>query len=282
VAERPPKLGRLVVRASTAEAPPAVQPQLSTAALVGWGIGVLLLAGGIVASWQTGWLPAQFQPCRIVLRGCELSTAEEVIGQLPARQGDSYARWWKAATALKPAGSRWLRGVRPALLPGRSLLLRVQERKPVLRVESAGAGYWLCDDGSLERAQLADHQLPLFQAIKRQPVVRLDGMSLTEAEAAAPVLLAASAQCAYSLPGQIRTLAVSPGPQLALIDHTGLEIRLGGTSDTAVKIAALPKALRSASRDRSHLAYLDGTGQVKGGKFIFYEVHRASPSATSP
>jgi hypothetical protein len=104
--------------------------------------------------------------------------------------------------------------------------------------------------------------------------VRLDGVALEGASGLAQELLGIAAQCVSVVPGQIRTLALNAAGEITLFDRTGLEIRLGQPADSQVKIAALPKALRTMSADRSKVAFLDGSGKVQGSKFVFYEVRR--------
>jgi hypothetical protein len=280
VKKRPEKLGRLVFgpppeRGSAAqvveERQPRRQPWL-------WVAGVLMLGASGYLAWASGWLPAQFIPRKVVLRGCELTEPGELSSLVSARPADSYLRWWLASRRIDLAGQRWLTGVQARPLTGRGLLLQVGERKPVLRLESAGAGYWLCDDGSVEKARLEDHQLELFKQIKQFPVVKLEGLSAAQSSRWAAPLMQAAACCNVLLPGQIKTISLSANGELTLVDRGGLQILLGEARDIELRIGALPKALRALSADRSHVAYLDGRGRVQGTKFVFYEVRKGSQS----
>jgi hypothetical protein len=191
---------------------------------------------------------------------------------IPATAGDHYLTWWSATKSVEPGTLRWLNGARVAPLPGRGLLIHVEERRPLLRVESAGAGYWLCSDGSLERAQIDDHKLALFERIKRLPVARLDAMVPAQATQYASVLQSIAANCDAAMSGQIRYIVLNAKGEFSLIDSGGLEIRLGDGQQHELKIAALPKALRSTTEERSRMAYLDGSGRVQGSKFVYYAV----------
>jgi len=277
MARPPEKLGKLVIG----------QPQARQAAVAvsepvaGFGVGfwlaclaVALVVAASILGWQTGWLPAQFHPRKVVLTGQELSTSGEVLAVLEASQGGSYLEWWRAARSIKPGGSRWLTGVSVKPLTGRSLLLKVAERKPVLRVESAGAGYWLCDDGSVEKARLEDHKQPLFTAIKQSPVLRLNGVGIANISAHSDNILLAAALANEVMQGQIKILELNAKGELSMIDKGGLEIRFGQPRDLPAKIAILPSLLRSVSAERGTLAYLDGSGPLRGTRFVYMRVRK--------
>jgi hypothetical protein len=235
-----------------------------------WLTTIPVLVVAIVVGWQTGWLPAQFVPRKVILRGCDLTGAAQLAPVLP-RGAATYAEWWQAARTAKLDNQRWVTRISMRPLAGHTALLDVTERKPVLRLESAGRGYWLCDDGSLVGVAKEDKAAEFTARLKQFPSVKLDGISARAALADPEPIMTAAALCAAVLPGEISRLVINSRGEYTLFDRGGLEIRLGQPVDLGVKIGSLPKTLRAASAERAKLEYIDATGQRSGNRLVIYE-----------
>jgi hypothetical protein len=275
---RPPeKLGRLVVGAAPPEQPAAPPPSDAPGLWPRIGLWALAVAG-LAVLWFSGWLPQQFIPRKVLIRGCSLTAAADVVALLGNQRGGSYLSWWNAGRKLQAAGQPWLRGLAVKPLPGRTILLNVNERRPLLAVESAGARYWLCDDRTFVPVTPARDKGGPFNAILQQPQVQFAGMRLDDAGGVVDALLLVAAACNEVLPGQIRRITVNGAGELSLYDAGGLEIRLGQPQDLTAKIAALPKALRAASADRAKLNYLDASEPRVGDRLVIYENRKDGPA----
>jgi hypothetical protein len=282
---KPPKLGTLIIGEPAAPAgPPERQQDRAPREVNPWvKLSIALCAiSGLAALWFSGWLPAQFVPRKVLIRGCSLTAATDVITLLGARPGGSYFSWWQSGRHLDLGAQRWLRGLAVKPLPGRTLLLNVSERRPLLSVESAGARYWLCDDGTLVpmAAKGRDKGAP-FNAIQQLPHVQLVGRGLDDAATVVDALLLAAAACNEVLPGQVKRITVNAAGEFSLFDSTGLEIRLGQPQELTAKIAALPKALRAANADRASLNYLDASEPRVGDRLVIYENRKTSAKPAS-
>jgi cell division septal protein FtsQ len=288
--EHQPKLGRLVVsqqrdalRAKSARrrANPAPQPRPSKRRsnlgyiIAGWAcLAGLAVGAGVL--WANGWLPAQFHPRKLIVRGCVLTKPEDVLLKLDCTNQASYAQLLGQARALDTSGERWLRGVQAAVLPPRTAVLTVQERQPVLRAIVGGAKYWLCSDGSLAPMDAkADHG-GAYDRIRQLPSIELPAIPGGGAPAGAGTLLTAAACCEQGMPGVIDRIVLSADGRLDIYDEQGFRIYLGDAGEVEAKIAALPKALRICAADRERLKYLDASNPR-----IFYEVWKEPLAATA-
>lgn len=248
----PRKLGRLVTgqlpRAADVRRP--VWPWL-----VLTGLCVALVTVGLL----TGWLPAQFIPRQLVIRGCCLSNPEDISAALQASGAENYWQLWRQAGSAPPPELAWVKHIGARPLPGRSMLITVTERLPLLAVSAGGQRYLLCDDGQLVQTDASKPAAAdALAAIATRPALRLPEDPGAGALADAPMLLSIAASCEASLPGKIAKIELSRQGEVTLYDRGGLELRLGG-GDYLTKIAALPKALRICDANRASLRYLDAT-----------------------
>jgi cell division septal protein FtsQ len=287
--DRQPKLGRLVVsqqrealRAKSAQRraslapPPRPNKRRSNIGYIiaGWAC-LVALAVSVGVLWASGWLPAQFHPRKLIVRGCVLTKPEDVLLKLDCTNQASYAQLLGQARALDTSNERWLRGVQAEVLLPRTAVLTVQERQPVLRAIVSGAKFWLCSDGSLAPMDAqADHG-GAYDRIRQLPSIELPATTGGGAPAGAGTMLTAAACCEQGMPGVIDRIALSPDGKLDIYDRQGFRIYLGEASEVEAKIAALPKALRICTADRERLKYLDASNPR-----IFYEVWK-EPQATA-
>jgi cell division septal protein FtsQ len=240
-----------------------VTPQQRTAhrrkaSALPWVLALLALTAStaITMGWLSGWLPAQFVPHRLVIRGCTLTASDDVAAFISSGGHWGLISAWRCAGQAAAQGPRWVKriSVHPAL--NRSLVVDVEERLPLLRVVAAGKKYWLCDDLRLvpildeDKALTAAHQLP--------SLLLADEPAADSFEAAATALELAGC-CMATLPGQVKEMRISRSGNYSLTTTSGIQVELGGAEDMAEKIGALPKALRICEPQASHLRYLDAT-----------------------
>jgi cell division septal protein FtsQ len=286
-----PKLGRLVVkeqrqalraksaarRASLAPKPAPGKRRSSVAWIIAGWVCLVALAVGIGILWANGWLPAQFHPRKLIVRGCVLTKPEDVLVKLDCTSQVTYPQLLGQAHSLDTSSERWLRGVEAQARLPRTAVLTVQERQPVLRAIVGGVKYWLCSDGSLARMDVkADHG-GAYDRIRRLPSIELPATPDSDEQDSAGTILAAAACCEQVMPGVIDRIVLGPDGMLDLYDRQGFRIYLGQASEVAAKIAALPKALRICAADRERLKYLDASNPR-----IFYEVWKEPLASVSP
>ncbi|GEM_PF-2205668 len=221
-------------------------------------LGLLVLGGRALA----GQLVAQ----RIVVRGCWLTEVSEVLAAADFAAGMTMDELRRGAAAVGAGGHRWLRAVSVRQTAPRAAVLEVEERRPLLKVESRAEAFWLCDDLSLVRC---DGQLDVgevFDAIRQQPLVELPRAEPGRKPSAAADVLLAAACCAAAMPNVIAAIRVDSQGEFNLYARDGLRIRLGMPVDLERKIGAVPKALRLCEQDHGKLEYLDARNPA-----VFYE-----------
>jgi cell division septal protein FtsQ len=291
--DKPQKLGRLVVqqrkqelRARSASRKQSSVPEhlpLSATALnrpriiiaiCAW-TAVVILATAAGMLYASGWLPAQFQPRKLIIRGCVMSKPEDVLARVNCTSQPHYIDLLRSVKALDTSDERWLCGAEAKPVLPRAALLTVSERQPVLRAVIGGAKFWLCSDGTLEQMDAkADHG-GAYDRIRQLPSIELAALpdgDLPNADA----LLVAAACCEQLIPGLIDRVALNNDGQLDLYDRKGFRVFLGEPTDVEAKIAALPQALRLCTADRDRLKYLDASNPN-----LFYQVWKEPQVAST-
>lgn len=231
-------------------------------------ITVLVIVAATLALLALGGraLAGQLVPRRIVVRGCWLTEVSEVLAAADFTAGVSMAELRRGAAAVSAGGHRWLRAVSVRQTSPRAALLDVDERCPLLGVESLGGSFWLCDDLSIVRCDEQRDVGEVFDAIRQQPLIELpQAVPGRRPPAAADVLLAAAC-CAAVMPNVIAAIRVDSQGEFNLYDRDGLRIRLGEPVELARKIGAVPKALRLCQPDQGKLEYIDARNPA-----VFYE-----------
>jgi len=249
--KRQAKLGRLVT-GEPRRGPRPRRPVWPWLALAGVGAALVTLG------WISGWLPAQFVPRQLIIRGCCLSDAEAIATALEASGVENYWQLWRQAHAEAPVDLPWVEHISTRPLPSRTLLVTVTERLPLLAVAACGQRYWLCDDGQLVKAETSDPAPDALTSIASRPRLRLPDDPGAGPLKDAELLLGIAANCETALPEKIATIELNRQGEVTLYDRGGLEVRLG-SGDYHTKIAALPKALRICEANRASLRYLDAT-----------------------
>jgi cell division septal protein FtsQ len=252
------KLGRLVVGEPPSNDKPrrtANRHRLLWPGLVAVGVCVALLTLG----WLTGWLPAQFVPRQLIIRGCCLSDADAIATALQASGAENYWQLWRQAQAAPPTDLPWVEHISSRPLPDRTLLVTVTERLPLLATVAGGQRYWLCDDGQLVKADVGGFKADALSSLATRPTLHLPDDPGAGPLKNAELLLSIAANCATALPEKIASIELNRQGEVTLYDKGGLELRLGSSGDYQTKIAALPKALRICEANRASLRYLDAT-----------------------
>lgn len=224
-------------------------------------VGFLLLAlsVGLSLGFLTGWLPAQFVPRALIIRGNYLTPTAEIASALQFTGRESYFTLWHSARSQQQYPTPWLKSLRLRPLAGRCLLVTVEERLPLVPLKGAGSEYWLCDDGQLVPQDLAGgNPLALVEANK-VPLIDLPDDPGQGELANAAALLQIAACCQQELPARIKRIRMDRSGEFTLYEVSGLQIKLGSEGDLLARIAALPKALRICEANRSSLRYLDAS-----------------------
>jgi len=227
------------------------------------GIGAVVC---LCLFWAGKVAAEQLVPQRVVVRGCWLTDAEEVLASVGFNGMQSVAEIRRASRTVDTTGARWIRRIRLQQDSLATALMTVEERNPLLLLKVNGDQYWLCDDGEAIPRDLELDTGEVFEAILKLPVIELETTDLSRlADLTTPALLTA-ALCHETLPGVIRRISVAASGELDLYDHKGFRIRLGQPTMLEEKIAALPKALRICEQKGSALQYLDARDPQ-----VFYE-----------
>ncbi len=252
------------------------------ARLAGLGAWALLIAAAYLA-WSSGWLPAQMKPSTVTVRGADMSSAEEVLRLVECRAETTLPQLWWNCRQLPAGANRWLLGVTMQPRLGRSALLEVSERRPLVRVHCGKLSAWLCDDGMLVPMDAKLDTGERFTRLSQLPLLRLPEGTLSPSRsnpgqieqqelAASAELLSVIACCAQQLPLQVDSVDLDEAQKIQLRLKDGFVVRLGGRSGLAVKLAALPKALRLCEGHRDKLLYLDASDSG-----IFYQKWKDTP-----
>jgi cell division septal protein FtsQ len=231
---------------------------------------LVLLAGAAVVSILLGWTgkvaAEQLVPRRVVVRGCWLTNAQEVLAAIGFNGLQSVAEVRQAAREFDLAAARWIRRICVSQDSLATALVSVDERNPLLLLKINGDEYWLCDDGAAIAREADQDSGQIFDAILKMPMVVMQLTDLRQLpELATPALLTA-ALCHEVLPGDIRKIAITASGEVDLYDHSGFRIRLGQPTMLEEKIGALPKALRICEQKGAALQYLDARDPQ-----VFYE-----------
>src|SRR5947207_9530803 len=76
--------------------------------------------------WDRGWLPGRFAPRKLVLRGCLLTPAPDVLALLDCDGTQAIPALWARSRKLAQ-GQRWLRGASVSSDWGRTAVLDIRE-----------------------------------------------------------------------------------------------------------------------------------------------------------
>jgi len=173
---------------------------------------------------------------------------------------------WNKCRRFKGDGTRWIKGAHGRLLAGRTMLIEISEKKPLMRVVAGESKMWLCQDGWLKAMDTESDHGGVFDSIRQLPTVRLQAAEADTRLAEANSILEAAAACYAALPGEIEFIELEPDGGLVLYDESGFPIKLGQPTMLSAKISALPKALRICNENRDKLLYLDASNPA-----VFYE-----------
>jgi hypothetical protein len=175
---------------------------------------------------------------------------------------------WTRARGAQQSEERWVRGIGVRSDWGRSAVIEVSERRPLLQLIGAGFPYWLCDDGMLIPKQQQNDRGEIFSAIARLPRVSLPDDPGEGLIKEADTYLRLVAACDRYLPGQITRIELNRNGEVNLYQPSGFEIRLG-SEDLSERIAALPQVLRVCEDHKDRLRYIYAT--EVNGTLVFYE-----------
>jgi cell division septal protein FtsQ len=228
----------------------------------GWRLAVLLalvlaVAGGTVAVIiGSQALASQAVPQRIVVEGCWLTTAPEVLNALGYHQGIGAAELRRNARKLE-SSPRWLAGVEVRTRYPRTIVVSVEEHLPVLKVIAPTGDYWLATTGVLIRFEDGDDSIPRLKGVAGLPTVRVPGIEHEAYHRHRAAMVRVVAACNQELTGLIARIELDNRGQFHLFTTDGLEVLLGEPEQLNVKFGALPAALRMCAADRDKLRFLD-------------------------
>ncbi|MDQ3024757.1 MAG: cell division protein FtsQ/DivIB [bacterium] len=223
--------------------------------------------------WSRGWLPGIFAPCRIVVRGCELTSASQIVSSMECDGRQAIPALWSRARAVRKGENRWLRGIGVQSDWGLTAVITVTERRPLLMVVAGGLKYWLCDDQQLV-ARMAEDRGAAFTSIAAFPRVSLPDDPGEGKLAKAQEYLQLVAACDRYLPGSIRNIEVNRDGEVSLYEPSGFQIKLGRADNMLERIAALPQVLRVCEGHKDKLRFLYAS--EVNGTLVFYEKWKGS------
>jgi cell division septal protein FtsQ len=231
-------------------------------------VALIVAAAAFGVLWSRGWVPGIFAPDKLVVRGSELTDAKQIIAAMGCDGTQAVPALWVKARGVKKTQQRWLQAVGVRSGWGRTAVIEVAERRPLIQLVGAGFPYWLCDDGRLIAKQGVDSNT-VFSEIARLPKVALpddpgEGLLADSAE-----YLQLVAACDKYLPGQVERIELNREEELFLYQKSGFEIRLGRSEEMIARIAALPQVLRVCEGHKDRLRYLYAT--EVNGTLVFYE-----------
>jgi cell division septal protein FtsQ len=202
------------------------------------------------------------------VRGCELTEANQIAAAMECDGTQAVPGLWVRARRVKQAQNRWLQGISVSSDWGRTAVLKVAERRPLVQLNGGGFRYWLCDDGSAVAKQRTDNG-GVFAEIQRLPVVSLPDDPGAGKLPQATDYLQLVAACDKYLPANISRLEFDHDGDLSLFQKSGFEIKLGQSEKMAERIAALPQVLRVCEEHKDRLRYVYAT--EVNGTLVFYE-----------
>lgn len=228
--------------------------------------GVVVLAICAIAVWGGKVAAEQIVPRRVVVRGCWLTSSDEILSAVGFNGMQSVAEMRTAAREYAFEKSRWLCGIRISQDSLATALVTVMERVPLLRLKVNDDQYWLCDDGTAVALDSDVDIGPVFDAIRELPVIEMQVTSIQQLSSLTVPALETAALCQEVLAGKISRITVDSTSEIDLYDKSGFRIRLGQPELLAEKIGALPKALRICEQNENSLQYLDARDPQ-----VFYE-----------
>lgn len=234
---------------------------------------VIIMLGLVAgALWAGKALAAQVTPQRIVVRGCWLSSTEDVLTALAYRNDSTIAEMDSKAKHLNKNNHGWLRHIGVKQAYPRTALVEVDERCPLFLVSVGNDTYWLCDDKQLVIASDSASQSARLDHLQSLPIVELRILPADHSELMEQLLLTAAC-LTEALPGRVDAIMVNQEGEFSLRMQNSLRVLLGAPEHLSEKIGALPKALRIVEDHYDKLIYLDARNP-----HVFYEVWQESIS----
>lgn len=236
-------------------------------------VGLAITTGLLIAS---GFVSGMLKPRKIVVRGNSIVDVRELLSVAGAESDGTYFQWMGALGRLDDSELRWLDSVSARPEWGRTLLVSVSERLPLLHVQAADGEYWLCDDLSLTAVNTVHDTGKVFEKVRKMPRLELEGSLDNTQQQLLAAMVSVAAGAEEVLPGSIETISADRDGMLWLEERSGLRIKLGGADRLREKLGALPKALRICAQDRDRLKYLDASDPQ-----MFYEKWIEPPETES-
>ncbi len=228
-----------------------------------------LVAGALLAGKA---LAAQVTPQRIVVRGCWLSSTEDVLTALAYRNDSTIAEMGSKAKHLNKNNRGWLRNIDVKQAYPRTALIEIDERCPLLKVTVGTDAYWLCDDKQLVVTSDPASLSAKLDHLQSLPAVELKILPADYSGLMEQLLLTAACLTEV-LPGRVDAIMVDQEGEFSLRMQNNLRVLLGAQEHLPEKIGALPKALRLVEDHYNKLVYLDARNP-----HVFYEVWQESIS----
>jgi cell division septal protein FtsQ len=232
------------------------------------GVVLVLALSAFALLWTRGWLPGIFAPCRVVVRGCEFTSAERIVAALECDGTQAVPALWARAGSVRKSEDRWLRGIAVSSDWGRTAVVTVRERRPVLLLSAAGMQYWLCDDEQLIARQPED-RASTFINIAALPHISLPEDPGEGKLQGAREYLELAAACEQYVPGQVARLEINRDGEITACQPSGFQLRLGRADNMLERIAALPQVLRVCEGHKDKLRFVYAS--EVNGTLVFYE-----------
>ncbi|MCB1185665.1 cell division protein FtsQ/DivIB [bacterium] len=204
-------------------------------------------------------------PRTIILRGNRLSAAAEVLEVSNMPQAINSAILLPGSKELPEGKSRWIKGYSTKMLPGRRMLLSVDERMPLLPLEIAGNAYWICSDGEVVLRDPEKDTAGHFEELNSLPLVSMEDSGIDADYAVTDTLILVSGLCHEMLDRRVTGIGVSSSGDFTLRTDRGLDVLLGTPGDEEElrhRISALSKAIRISDEYRDATAIDLRNGKV--------------------
>lgn len=228
---------------------------------------ILLVAMlSLAALLLSGWLTSGFVPKHVLVRGAMVTPAEEVLANLQVGSGSNAFAYFRNARILSGSDDRWITSARARMGWGRTMVVDIEERLPLLKTRVSDRDYWLCSDQALVEYDAEEDQGAVYEAIGKLPRVKMPLVDGSRLDWLGEAVITAAASCHQALPGEIKLIEITSDHEMVLYDSTNFPIHLGQPVELPRKIGALEKALRICRENKDGLLYLDASDPM-----VFYQ-----------
>ncbi len=228
--------------------PPHASPRLETLRRFGIVMAALIALAAFPQS-------ALFTVDRIEVAGAE-GLAPEVVAEIAGlRHGERLFAVDSAGALQRLRADPRIRAADVQVKPPRTVSVRIAERRPVVALAVGAQFAVLGDDLVVVSVGPSGHGVP--EVVDRIRPVPWTRAGAPVASRAAQIAIAVLPAIPGSLRADLARIVVSPGPDLTLVLQSGLEIRAGGPSGIAERLAEVPQVLAALHARGQAAAALD-------------------------